>query len=396
MKDLGVPAVAGTPLCTYKEDTTKEELDMYRFIERLHTLYGLLQDEQSKEIFQARFALDMEPSLPNVKRLVSLGYYEAYGLFGWGSSWKEVLENINRKHKKIILYGAAQRGIFAAMMLEHEHIDLYGFCDDRRFPDGLLGKPVLTPDELLADRDECYVIPIAGKPAHLRICQFLQNEKYPEDHILDLVDAAVFNDEKQYFEFPELYRRGTAFIDGGCYDCESSYKFAEWCEGAYSAIVAFEPDPDNYAMCCEKIRNTPLPNFQLVNAGLSGQEGTAVFDARKNTNSRIMPTELGSAQAKTIGKTVSIRTSAIDDIVGSHTVGFIKMDIEGAEFDALHGAKNTILRDKPLLAICVYHLRGDVFAIMDYLHQLLPEYRFLLRHYGVDSDETVLYASVDL
>ena len=83
-------------------------------------------------------------------------------------------------------------------------------------------------------------------------------------------------------------------------------------------------------------------------------------------------------------------------MMDDRAVGFIKMDIEGAEFDALHGAKNTILRDKPLLAICVYHLRGDLFAIMDYLHELLPEYRFLLRHYGPLMTETVLYASVDL
>ena len=92
----------------------------------------------------------------------------------------------------------------------------------------------------------------------------------------------------------------------------------------------------------------------------------------------------------------SIRIAAIDDIVDDRTVGFIEMDIEGAELDALHGAKNTIVRDKPPLAICVYHRQGDVFAIMDYLHQLLPEYRFLLRRYSASATETVLYASVDL
>ena len=73
------------------------------------------------------------------------------------------------------------------------------------------------------------------------------------------------------------------------------------------------------------------------------------------------------------------------------------MDIEGAELDALYGAKNTIVRDKPLLAVCVYHKSGDILAIMDYLHCVLPEYRFKLRHYngaGVVGSETVLYAFV--
>ena len=75
------------------------------------------------------------------------------------------------------------------------------------------------------------------------------------------------------------------------------------------------------------------------------------------------------------------------------TISFIKMDIEGAEFDALRGGEKTIRRDKPLLAICVYHRKGDMPAIMDYLHTLVPEYQFWLRHYGL-FDDTVLYAAV--
>ena len=78
-----------------------------------------------------------------------------------------------------------------------------------------------------------------------------------------------------------------------------------------------------------------------------------------------------------------------------NAVGFIKMDIEGAEFDALHGAESVIVRDKPLLAISVYHRTGDMLAIMDYLHELVPEYRFWLRHYSIGVADTVLYASVD-
>ncbi len=67
----------------------------------------------------------------------------------------------------------------------------------------------------------------------------------------------------------------------------------------------------------------------------------------------------------------------------------------GLEFCALHGAKETIIRDKPLLAVMVYHNQGDMLSIMDYLHQLVPEYHFWLRHYDVKFTETVLYASVD-
>lgn len=303
-------------------------------------------------------------------------------------------------------------GRIVARALQSEQIDFYGFCgrDVEKFPDGILGKPVLSPDELVAHGGEYYVlITVVTKRAYTEIFQFLKEHHYPSSHILDWSDAISYSDEeKQYFEFPELYHRGTAFIDGGCYDCGSSYRFAEWCGGEYSSIIAFEPDPDNYAKCCKKVRDAPLPNFQLVNAGLASQEGTVVFISDNNlseshisfaelpaeSNIRKPESNIDKIESK---NEISIRTVAIDDIVGDHTVGLIKMDIEGAEFDTLHGAKDTILRDKPLLAISVYHLQGDVFAIMDYLHQLLPEYRFLLRHYGVKlTFETVLYASVDL
>lgn len=369
---------------------------MYQFIDKLHTLYGLLQDERSKEIFQARFAFDMEQSVPNAMRLASLGRCA----MGCPQPQKDVLKELNRENKKIILYGTAFTGQLVAGMLQFDHIDFYGFCGRRaeRFPDGLLGKPVLSPNELIAHGDEYYVVPavFTGKTCS-EIISFLREHSYPEDHILDGLNA-ITGDVNQYFEFPELYRRGTAFIDGGCYDCGSSYKFAEWCGGEYSSIIAFEPDPDNYAMCCKKLQDVPLSNFQLVNAGLSSQEGTVEFDALNSQLSHFIPTRLPSDYLvpRKTEHGLSIRTVALDDIVDNRTVGFIKMDIEGAEFDALHGAKSTIVRDKPFLAICVYHLQGDLFAIMDYLHQVLPEYRFWLRHYSSRDADTVLYASVDL
>ncbi len=83
----------------------------------------------------------------------------------------------------------------------------------------------------------------------------------------------------------------------------------------------------------------------------------------------------------------------LDEVV-KERVGFIKLDIEGAEMDALSGAKNIIRNDRPLMAVCVYHRSGDVLEIMNFLHQIVPEYRFWLRHYSCMNWETVLYAAV--
>lgn len=76
-------------------------------------------------------------------------------------------------------------------------------------------------------------------------------------------------------------------------------------------------------------------------------------------------------------------------------VTFIKLDIEGAEMDALIGARMSIKKWKPRLAVCVYHRREDLVEIPLYIHGLVPEYKMYLRHYSTCRAETVLYCIYD-
>ena len=88
-------------------------------------------------------------------------------------------------------------------------------------------------------------------------------------------------------------------------------------------------------------------------------------------------------------------TLAIDDLVQQQNlprVDFIKMDIEGAELSALRGAKQTIQRHKPKLAISVYHRLTDFFEVPEFLDSLGCGYRYFLRHYTIHAEETVLFA----
>lgn len=74
------------------------------------------------------------------------------------------------------------------------------------------------------------------------------------------------------------------------------------------------------------------------------------------------------------------------------TPTFIKMDVEGSEYQALVGAKNTIRRSHPRLAICVYHKLEDIWEIPLLIQSIDPDYVFYLRHYSFADNETVLYA----
>ena len=71
---------------------------------------------------------------------------------------------------------------------------------------------------------------------------------------------------------------------------------------------------------------------------------------------------------------------------------FIKMDIEGAEKEALMGAKEIIKRRKPKLAICAYHKPEDIYELPQTILGIRDDYRFVLRQHEYGCYDTVLYA----
>jgi hypothetical protein len=70
------------------------------------------------------------------------------------------------------------------------------------------------------------------------------------------------------------------------------------------------------------------------------------------------------------------------------------MDIEGSEINALRGAKNTIMKHRPKLAVCIYHKPTDLWEIPLYLKELVLDYKLHLRHHSGFLNETVCYAIV--
>jgi len=365
----------------------ENSIGMYDFIKRAGMCFELLQDELSKKIFCARLALDFYPSSENVAQMVRLSEQQNW-LHELEKHIPDIVHRMEENPKKLILYGTNVTGRMMAAWFQKKNIGFYGFCGRRakEFPDGLMGKPVIAPDDLFRHPEDFYVILAVGEAID-EILGILRENHFPQDQILSRFRPAGEMDH-QYFDFPALFHRGTAFIDGGCLDCRTAYLFVNWCSGEYSKIFAFEPDPVSYSICEKNILERKLENFHLVRAGLSDHTGTVHFRSALYGCSHIVE---GGEETNV----VAIPVTTVDSTVKDERIGFIKLDIEGAEFDALHGAKGVIVRDKPLLAISVYHRTGDMLAIMDYLRNLVPKYRFWLRHYSIGAADTVLYASVD-
>ena len=89
-----------------------------------------------------------------------------------------------------------------------------------------------------------------------------------------------------------------------------------------------------------------------------------------------------------------IQTVKLDDILKGYSDLVIKMDIEGAELNALYGARRIITETKPELLISVYHKISDLWRIPLLLKKWVPQYRFYLRSYASATIDTVLHAVV--
>lgn len=82
---------------------------------------------------------------------------------------------------------------------------------------------------------------------------------------------------------------------------------------------------------------------------------------------------------------VRVKTMTIDSFVEKERierVDFIKIDTEGAEREIIKGARETIKRFKPKMAISAYHLPDDKKVIPELILSIRDDYKFKLVNKG--------------
>jgi hypothetical protein len=74
---------------------------------------------------------------------------------------------------------------------------------------------------------------------------------------------------------------------------------------------------------------------------------------------------------------------------------FITLDVEGAEKKVLEGAKETISKFRPKLAISVYHSTADFFEIPSLVSELCPDYKLDIGIYSSQGVDIMLHAHIE-
>lgn len=227
-----------------------------------------------------------------------------------------------------------------------------------------------------------------------KVLQLLQDEKsirtfenlvaYRTQNDYRLIEE-IYNDEcTQYFPESSIFSPmdDEIFIDAGGYNGDTSIQFAEWTKGKYEKIYILEPDELMQEITRENIALMKLPRAEVIGKGAFSANTVLSFKSIADS---------GSSKIDDNGEE-SIQTITIDTLLHGTRASYIKMDIEGAELEALKGAGDTIREYRPKLAISIYHKDDDLWNIPYYIFENYPWYKLYIRQYGLTSNETVLYA----
>lgn len=217
----------------------------------------------------------------------------------------------------------------------------------------------------------------------------------PYGHEFDFyVNAIVllYSFVRQQYEYPEVgfaAKPGDVVLDAGACYGDNALTFASKV-GDAGRVFAFEMVPDNIDVMRKNLQiNEHLAQrIEVVDRPLHNRPDERLYIHKRRAGAHVAekPDPTGVARV--------VETTTVDDFVRRRNLrrlDFVKMDIEGAEMNALAGARRTIETFRPKLAICVYHKPEDLDVIPRYIASLDASYRFYLRHYSGSLLESVLY-----
>lgn len=197
--------------------------------------------------------------------------------------------------------------------------------------------------------------------------------------------------EPQYF--PEdvfALSAHECIVDGGAYTGDTLESFLQVSRQKFAAYHAFEMDYENFEKLkrkCEAMEESVKARIYCHKKGLWDRKESLSYGRRSSDDSYSIYNREDVATAATV---------RLDQYLAEEEITFIKMDIEGAEWRALQGAREIVKSKKPKMAICVYHRLEDIWKIPMFLKELVPEYRIALRHHArFWVAETVCYAYLE-
>ncbi len=174
------------------------------------------------------------------------------------------------------------------------------------------------------------------------------------------------------------------FVDCGAFDGDTVRSILRLRGDKFKAIIPIEPDRENFGKLKAFVSNlTGDIRGKIFPCHLA----TASYDGELSFEGAGTVTSAANALSG-----VKVECAPLDNIVAGYTPTYVKMDIEGAEYDSLQGARQMLKRTSAVWAICLYHRQDDLWRIPLLINSLSDGYRLFLRRYAEECWELVCYA----
>jgi FkbM family methyltransferase len=207
---------------------------------------------------------------------------------------------------------------------------------------------------------------------------------YPKEASLQQLHQVISElfcpSEWHYYETDETrVQPDDVVVDCGAAEGLFSLLVANRCKKVY----AVEPHP-RFVEAMQHTFNGGS-NIRIVPVALSDQE-SQLFLCDSGISSTVSSTEGGTP----------VKATTLDNLMADTQVTYIKADLEGYEMEMLKGARKTIQKYSPKIAITTYHNRNSASEITDYLKSLNPYYKIRLKGIeDVAGKPVMLHAWID-
>lgn len=198
---------------------------------------------------------------------------------------------------------------------------------------------------------------------------------------LDLDYSLFRSNDEQYFNkltLEPLKKTAINYVDGGAFDGDSYLELVKLYDVGEAYL--FEPDMDNFSKLKGRLSKVKL-RHSLMPLALSDEYKMLSFSGQ-GEGCRIDSSDGG----------VQIAAAALDDVLCGVDLNFLKLDVEGAEAEALCGAQTIIRQSKPVIALSAYHRPQDLWELPNLISSISPYYTFYFRQHYYNSFDIVLYA----
>ncbi len=203
--------------------------------------------------------------------------------------------------------------------------------------------------------------------------KYLREVETPSEEKFDLLNIGV---EETY-------------VDLGAYDGDTIVEFLNETSMQFKKIYAMEPDNRNYRKMKRRLYMIGSALLECYNVGAWNEDTSVIFSLRNGRGSHVVPEEGKSLNHARFREVKMMKT---DTMLRGEPATYIKIDVEGAEENALNGAAGTISAFKPKLNVALYHRNEDMFKLPLLVQKLNKKYKFFMRHHPYFPDwETNLY-----